>query len=73
MSDKLNCRIDQNTSDLSILFARAVLRAAVRPTEVVSQRRAIRPTWARFAEVAPVGVPKMMGCWDSEKTIEILG
>ena len=34
MSDKLDCRIDQNTSDLSILFARAVLRAAVRPTDV---------------------------------------
>ena len=29
MSDKLDCRIDQNTSDLSILFVRAVLRAVV--------------------------------------------
>jgi hypothetical protein len=54
MSDKLDCRIDQNTSDPSILFARTVLRAVVRPTDVGKDLGRSDRRWWRL--------PRRTGC-----------
>jgi hypothetical protein len=58
-------------------FIRAVPFGAVNNRATVYARQSARPgsippTRVSFADVCPTGITIIMGCWDPEKTIDVL-